>query len=120
MNKLGDLSIGAVVLLVGLLIVEVWFMMDDQDYSNVTLQQLDINKDGVVSRQELKYYLTNVEKAKTKAQIKSKDIRKSIVSGVIRGFMMGLILGSFEGGLVLGLMLGIINPILNGFEKTIL
>jgi hypothetical protein len=120
MNKLGDISVGAVILLIGLLIIEVWFMVDDKDYGYITLQELDINKDGIVSRQELKYYLTNMEKAKKRQQIKTKDVLRSVVSGIVRGFMMGLILGTFEGGIILGLTLGIINPILTGFENTVL
>jgi F0F1-type ATP synthase assembly protein I len=120
MNKLDDISVGAVVILIGLIIIEVWFMIDDKDYEYITLQELDINKDGIVSRKELKYYLTNMEKAKKRQQLKTKDILRSVTSGVVRGFMMGLILGTFEGGVILGLTLGIINPILSGFENTVL
>jgi len=117
MNKFGDLSIGAAIFLFILVLIEVFYYTDDTDYSRITLEKLDIDGDGTVSRSELKHYLLEVERKKNIKQIKKHDLSKSVVSGIVRGFMMGLILNSFEGGLVLGLILGIVNPILTGTEK---
>jgi hypothetical protein len=120
MNKFKDLSIGALIVLFVLVIMEVYYYTDNIDYTEVTLKNLDKNSDGKVSRSELKYYLTEVEKRKKLHVIKSGDVKLSIVGGLARGFLMGLILGSVEGGFVLGLILGIVNPILMGAEKMIL
>lgn len=120
MNTFGDLSVGAIVVLFILVLIELYYFTDDTDYNELTLKNLDINGDGKVSRRELKYYLLEVEKKKKNKQIFTKDLKKSIASGVVRGFLMGLILNSFEGGLVLGLMLGILNPIIAGAERSFL
>jgi hypothetical protein len=120
MNKFGDLSIGALIVLFILVILEVYYYIDNTDYSELTLKSLDKNGDGKVSRSELRFYLTEVEKKKRMRVLKTSDIKRSIVGGVARGFLMGLILDSAEGGIVLGLILGIVNPILMGAEKMIL
>lgn len=118
MNKFKDLSIGSIVVLFIFVIIEIYYFTDDVDYRELALKDLDLNGDGKVSRSELKYYLTEVEKKKKNKQIFTSDLKKSIAGGVVRGFLMGLILNSFEGGLVLGLILGVLNPILAGAERT--
>lgn len=119
MNKFSDISLVSVIILICILAVEIFFMTDDKEYHYQTIQELDINKDGIISRKELKYYLLKIEEQKNKKQIRSNEIKRSVIGGIARGFLMGLILGSFEGGVVLGLILGIINPILLGVEKSL-
>jgi hypothetical protein len=119
MNKFGDLSIGAVIALFMLVILEVYYI-DNTDYYELTLNNLDKDGDGKVSRSELKYYLTEVEKRKKMRVLKAGDIKLSVIGGLARGFLMGLILDSAEGGIVLGLILGIVNPVMMGVEKMII
>lgn len=114
MNKFKDISTGAIIILVILLILEVYYFYEKTTHE-YTLDELDKNKDGVVTKQELKYHMMNV--MGSKKSISKKEILKLAGAGVIRGLMMGFLLADLEGGVVLGITLGILNPLISGAQK---
>lgn len=118
MNKFRDISYGAIIFMIIILIIILYFWYNDKD-EDEKLKYLDKNKDGVVTKGELKYYLKWMELKKKKKQIRLRDLSRSVTSGFIRGLLMGLVFSDIEGGLVLGLMLGIINPILSSADKIL-
>ena len=91
-------------------------MADDED----PFDELDENKDGVVSRAELKKYLEKMAAAGNKKKIKKREFWQNIVSGIIRGLLMGFVLQDIEGGMVLSILYAVMNPIAVGSEKIIL
>jgi hypothetical protein len=117
MNKIGDLSTGAVILLIVVLVIQIYLYYESDEIDR--LDSLDFNKDGIITRKELKYYLILLENQKKKKSIKLHDIKKNILSGFVRGLLMGLILNNFEGGITLGITLSILNPLISSTEKTL-
>lgn len=116
MYKFSDISKGALICLVILLIMEMIWMVDS---SNV-LDSLDENKDGVVSRAELKKYLEKMSAENRRKKIKKHEFWQNIISGIIRGILMGFVLQDLEGGMVLSILYAVMNPIATGSEKIIL
>jgi F0F1-type ATP synthase assembly protein I len=116
MNKFTDLSQAAIIILVIVIIIELWFFVDDTEERRA-YENIDANKDGVISRAELKMYLDNITKIRESKKIRTKDIYKNFVSGALRGLVMGFLLSDWEGGVVLGLMMGLLNPVIMTAEK---
>lgn len=83
------------------------------------IKKIDMNDDGVISRKELKFYLSRMEDEKLDKNMTLKDFGRSITGGVIRGFLMGLLLFDWEGGLTLALILGMINPLILASERML-
>ena len=115
MFKLNDLSIAGMIILIIILIVQWYYFV--QSETSIDLRDLDYNKDGIVSRGELRYYLETVLERNKKKVVKKKEIASSIWGGVIRGFLMGLILKDMAGGIALGLALAAINPVIMSTQK---
>mgnify|MGYP000019799221 CR=1 FL=1 len=65
MNKFKDISMTGVITIIIALIILLYIWEDNYEYEKELLR-LDRNRDGVVSKAELKYYLTEVEKKKNK------------------------------------------------------
>jgi hypothetical protein len=119
MFKFNELSTGWIVVLCIVLIVLYYFYSEDSD-NRVTFNELDINKDGIVSRGELKIYLEKIHAKEKKEKIETQALISNIFGGVIRGFIMGLLLADLEGGFALALVLGIVNPIVANIEKVVM
>lgn len=118
MFKFNELSTGWMVVLCIILIVLYYFYSEDSN-EYFTFKELDVNKDGVVSRGELKQYLEKIYVKEKKEKIETQTLVRNIFSGVIRGFIMGLLLADLEGGFALALVLGIVNPIVANVEKVV-
>jgi len=118
MNKFKDLSIGGTIILIIILALEIYYYYEGEDEID-RLKSLDFNKDGKVSRRELKYYLKLVAEKDKRQSLKLKEMGKNAASGFVRGLLMGLVLNTLEGGIVLGIILGIINPILANADKIV-
>jgi F0F1-type ATP synthase assembly protein I len=119
MNKLRDLSKSGTIIIVCLMILLLYYWYDNMDEID-QIRKIDADKNGVVTKAELRDYLIWIEKTRRKKRIRLVDIAHSMYSGFIRGLLMGLILRDFEGGITLGLILGIINPVISGAEKVTL
>jgi hypothetical protein len=121
MNKLHNVSYTVLILLViGLLLLNQYFKVISPKKNIIDdIHTIDINGDGIVSRKELKYYLSRIEEEKNTNYLTSSDFIKSGVGGLIRGFLMGCILFDIEGGVTLGIMLGVLNPIISGVTKLL-
>ena len=116
MNKFKDISYAAVVILVIVLLLQIYIYSKDNDDP---LKFLDYNRDGKVTKGELKMYLKHIEEEKKRKKMELSDFKKSTCSGLIRGMLMGLILFDIEGGIVLGITLGVLNPLISSIEKNI-
>lgn len=112
MKKIKDLSYGVITILIITIIMMFFYDTGEQTF----LKELDLNKDGIVSRGELSKYLNRISNDNT---VKKQTMIKKIKTGFIRGFLMGVILQDLEGGMVLALILGIINPMLHNIEAKI-
>ena len=75
--------------------------------SHNVLDEIDINRDGVVTKSELRYYLYKMNKKS------HHSVKNDAIKGMIRGFLMGFILQDLEGGIALGITLGVLNPLLS-------
>lgn len=119
MNKLKDLSLAAIIVLVIAFMAMMYFMYDDTQRD--ALYQLDQNGDGVVSRAELKHYLQLARQPTyQKQKIRSAEITRSMLMGAFRGLLMGLVLKDLEGGFALAFVSGLMNPVMVGAERYIL
>lgn len=113
MNKISDLSIGTIILFIFI------FMFLFSSFSSDTdpLDELDADRDGIVTRHELKNYL--IKQKNNETSISAAKIKKQVVGGALRGFFMGLIFMDIEGGITLSIVLGILNPLVSLFENKI-
>jgi len=116
MHKISDLSTAVVIILILIFLTQIWFLLDYSD-ENEALADLDHNKDGAVSREELKNYLLHIQQSKEKKTIKIGELLKSMYSGAIRGMLMGFVIADWEGGLTLAIISGILNPVITSTEK---
>lgn len=120
MFKLNEISIGGVLVVCTILAVLLYIYCGSHENNlDKYLSVLDLNKDGKVSRWELKHYLKLVKAENERRKTDWNSIKKQVVGGLFRGFLMGIILSDLEGGIALGLVLGAINPVLHTAEKSI-
>lgn len=119
MFKLGSISVGGIILIIIVLAIQGYYYCQNDNALTQNIKSLDFNKDGTVSRWELKHYLEMLESEKKKKSTTWTNIKKQIIGGMFRGFLMGIILSDLEGGIALGIVLGSINPVLHTAEKTI-
>lgn len=120
MFKITEISLRGIMIVVTMLAIMLYIYCESQE--NIIdrhLSSLDINKDGKVSRWELKQYLAMLKSENEKRTTNWYNIKKQIISGLFRGFLMGIVLSDLEGGIALGLVLGSINPILHTAEKSL-
>jgi hypothetical protein len=111
MFQTGSISVAGMIILILVLFVLI-HKYEDKGTNRPVLADLDYNKDGLVSRGELRHYLSLSMKEKERSTLKASEIKRQAVSGVTRGFLMGFILGDLEGGIALGLVLGALNPVM--------
>ena len=72
MFKLNDLSIAGMIILIIILIVQWYYFV--QSETSIDLRDLDYNKDGIVSKGELRYYLETVLERNKKKVVKKKKV----------------------------------------------
>lgn len=122
MNKFKDISVGSLVFLSIILLLQLHYFYKKRSRVKTIediMRELDYNQDGKITRKELKYYLEKIEQERKNNIMSINDFLQTVFGGVIRGFAMGLLLNSMEGGIVLGIMLGIINPLITMTQKQI-
>jgi hypothetical protein len=118
MYQFRELSAGAIIFLVFILVVELYFVYDASE-EECAWKNIDKNGDGYISKSELKIYLDAIERGKNNKKVRKNELMKSVFGGAVRGFLMGFILGNLEGGLAMGLVLGCVNPLLTSTEKLL-
>ena len=120
MNTLSDISIGPFMILVFILLFELYYLIEKKDETDIkNFIELDANRDGIVTRKELKRYLTILKDQQKKDTFHHDELVKIVFTGIIRGCLTGIILNNFEGGIALGIMSGILDPIVAGMKKMI-
>ena len=121
MFRISDISIGGAIVIIIVLIILMYIHCESNTnkFHNV-LKQMDSDRNGIITRSELKQYFSMLKYENEKRVIDTNNIKKQVLSGFIRGFLMGIILSDFEGGIALGLVLGTINPVLIITEKSLL
>jgi hypothetical protein len=121
MAKFNDISIGILVVMCIVVFIEaaLIYYYYNVEHQIQSLDSLDLNGDGVVSRSELKQILKMHLEKKKKTPPTIDHVLKSARSGVLRGGLMGLISHGFEGAIAGGLILGIINPMVAGIEHLL-
>lgn len=119
MNQLKDLSLGAMVVLVLVFVIQIHFMYDDTMHNS--LNQLDANGDGVITRAELKQFLEQSRRPPHgRKKIRSSEIVRAMTMGVFRGLLMGLVLKDLTGGITLAIVAGLMNPVMVATERYVL
>jgi hypothetical protein len=114
MHKFRDISKIALGMMVVVLLMQFYVLwVLHRKNQNQLVAEMDLDRDGVVTRRELKYYLEN---SRDSPEVKKSKIVQGIGSGVLRGALTGVIFQDIEGGLVLALMLAVINPIMGVLE----
>ncbi len=79
----------------------------------------DINGDGVISMNEIRYHIKKELDERSHKPPQFKGVVKSSISGFLRGLLTGIIINGLEGALTSGIVLAVINPIIAGVEHTI-
>jgi hypothetical protein len=111
---ISDLYLGVGVLFLFIILFQYWYYTNSINPKKQfidDIKQIDQNGDGVISRKELKYYLTRLEEHKSSISMTWKDFGLSMCGGFISGCLIGLIQGNIHHGLAMGIMLGLVNPI---------
>ena len=118
MTKFDDVSLGILILLFIIAIIEIYYIYTAENYNNeLELFNVNDNAHSVVTKHELKRVLSNhLEKKKTPS---ISGIIQSFKSGFLRGGLMGLTTHGLEGALVGGIVLGVVNPIVSGIEHKL-
>lgn len=117
MSKFSELSIGILVVMCLIVLIEAYIIYNYIEKEADILHQLDLNGDGVVSRSELKYILNHHTKKKSTPSIDR--LIQSARTGALRGGLMGLISHGIEGAVAGGLVLAVINPMVSGIEHML-
>lgn len=109
MTKFADISIGILVLIVIVGIIEICIIHKNERHSIEYYTPKDY----------IAYRIEQYEESKKKKPPKLTTLIKSVKVGFIRGALLGLITYGVEGAIAGGLLLGIVNPIVVGFEHLI-
>lgn len=118
MNRLQDLSIGIIIFLTIIVAIEFWIATDADEENHI--DEVEINNGHIyITHEDLRSYISDLEKNKATERITGRDVYKSVFNGVVRGFLMGMVLSNLEGGVAMSLMLGLINPVILYAERSI-
>lgn len=109
MTKFSDISIGILVLIVIVAIIEICIIHKQERHYIEPYTQ----KDYISMR--IEHYIENQKRKPAKLS----SLIKSAKSGFLRGALLGLITYGVEGAVAGGLLLGIVNPIVMGIEHMI-
>lgn len=115
MKKFSDISIGALILFIVILVVRIYFIHTSET-KPASIDELDLNRNGVVSRAELHYILKNHIQKK---QPDIESVMRSASSGALRGCLSGFLIGGTEGALTGAVVFAIINPIVSSLEHLL-
>lgn len=118
MYSLSSISIGVYVTFVIMLFITLTYTYR-KEKQLAEFDEIDLNGDGIITRQELKHHLTKELEKRSNQPPKMEGLAKSATSGIIRGFLMGLLINGFEGAVLGAFVLGTINPIISSVEYAI-
>lgn len=118
MYSLDNISIGVYVVFVMILFILLTHTYH-RESQLAEFNEIDLNGDGIITRQELKHHLAKELEKRNSQPPKMEGLVKSATSGIIRGFLMGLLINGFEGAVLGAFVLGTINPIISGIEHAI-
>ncbi len=114
MKNFSELSVGILIFLVVVLLVEIYLAYSLEDDIDV----IDYDNNNIITTEEFERYMRYKNK-KEKTQISTVGILKSIFLGGLRGGITGALINGFEGAYTGAIVMGIINPIIIGAEALV-